>query len=178
MSFSPRQIAAHWVPGFTLLVMIFLIDIQNGRTLTNFLESLHLNTGIAVLVAAAAGFVVGNFLDAMRDRVDAGLDRIGWEIKWEFLLEASDDKVRREDDFYFVSYVLSANLVIASLITAIADWCLVPNHFSRPIWLLLFIAVVVFGCDAIFLRCCIVKNSRKLLDEAQNARAREKSAAS
>jgi hypothetical protein len=102
MSFSPRQIAAHRVPGFTLLAMIFLIDIQNGRSLTNFVESLHWNTGVAVLVAAA-GFVAGNFLDALRDRIDAGLDRLGWEIKWEFLLVASDDKVRREDDFYFMS---------------------------------------------------------------------------
>jgi hypothetical protein len=169
MSFSPRQIAAHWVPGFALLVMIFLIDIQNGRTLTNFLEGLHLNTGVAVLVAAAAGFVVGNFLDALRDRVDAVLDRFGWDIKWEFLLEADADKVQREEDYYFTSYVLSANLVIGSLITAIADWWF-PNRFSCPVWWLLLTAVVVFGVDAVCLRCCIAKNSHKLWEEAQSAK--------
>jgi hypothetical protein len=169
MSFSPRQIAAHWVPGFALLMMIFLIDIQNGCTLTNFLESLHWNMGVAVLIAAAAGFVAGNFLDALRDRIDAGLDRIGWNIKWEFLLEADADKVQREDDYYFTPYVLSANLVIGSLITIIADWWF-PNHFSWPVWWLLLVAVVVFGADAICLRCCIVKNSRKLWKEAQSIR--------
>jgi hypothetical protein len=175
MPFSPRQIAAHWVPGFTLLAMIFLIDIQNGRTLTNFIESLHWNTGVAVLIAAGAGFVAGNFLDALRDRIDAGLDRIGWDIKWEFLLEASEDKIRREENYYFTPYVLSANLVIGSLITVIADWWF-PNHFSCPIWWLLLVAVIVFGADAICLRCCIVKISHKLWKEAQ--RIRENSATS
>lgn len=149
--------------------MIFLIDIQNGRALTDFIEGLHWNTGVAVLVAAAAGFVVGNFLDALRDRIDAGLDRLGWEITWEFLLVASDDKVRREDDFYFMSYVLSANLVIAALITAIADWW-VPNRFPFGVWLLLILAVLVFGTDAICLRGCIVKNSRELLEEARHGK--------
>jgi hypothetical protein len=77
--------------------------------------------------------------------------------------------VRREDDFYFMSYVLSANLVIAALITAIADWWL-PNHFPCPVWWLLFVAVLVFGTDAICLRSCIVKNSRELLEEAQRGK--------
>src|ERR1022692_2295457 len=166
MSFSPRQIAAHWVPGFTLLAMIFLIDIQNGRNLTNFIEGLHWNTGVAVLIAGAAGFVAGNFLDALRDLGDEFFDWVGWKIEWDFLLEASDDKVRREDDFYFMSYVLSANLVITVVITAVADWWF-PNHFSCPIWLVLLVAFVVFGQDALRLRHCIVKNSKKILEEAQ-----------
>lgn len=32
--------------------MIFLIDIQNGRALTNFIESLHWNTGVGVMLCA------------------------------------------------------------------------------------------------------------------------------
>jgi hypothetical protein len=128
MSFSPRQIAAHWVPGFTLLAMIFLIDVENGRALTSFIESFHWNSAVAVIVAAAAGFVIGNFLDALRDRIDGVLDRLGWKIEWKFLIVAKDDKVQRMDDFYFTSYVLSANLVIGAVITAIADSCC-PIHF-------------------------------------------------
>jgi hypothetical protein len=105
------------------------------------------------------------------------LDLVGWKIEWEFLLEAADDKVRREDDFYFTSYVLSANLVIGALITAAADWWLVSNHFSRPIWILLLIAMAVFAIDAVCLRSCIVKNSRTLLKEARDEKMREISAA-
>ena len=77
-----------------------------------------------------------------------------------------DDKVRREDDFYFTSYVISANLVITVVITAVADWWL-PNHFQCSIWWVLLAAFVVFGQDALRLRHCIVKHSKKLLNEAQ-----------
>jgi hypothetical protein len=145
--------------------MIFLIDIQNGRALTNFIESLNWNSGIGVLVAGAAGFVAGNFLDALRDRIDAGLDRLGWRIEWKFLTVAADDQVKRVDDFYFASYVLSANLVISAFITAVVDLCY-PVHFASSVWWLLLAAVVVFGADAICLRSCIVKDSKELFQEA------------
>jgi len=82
MPFSPRQIVVHWVPGFPLLVMIFLIDRQNGGTITQFVEGLHLNTSIAVLIIAGGGFVVGNFLDVWRDFGEEIWDRLpGCKIK-------------------------------------------------------------------------------------------------
>src|SRR5216684_181486 len=162
MTFSPRQIAAHWVPGFTLLGLIFLIDLQNGSRLTQFVQSLHWNSGFAVLVAAAAGFVAGNFLDSLRDGIDTLIGH--WfpsrEIAWEFLLEADADKVQREDDYYFTSYVLSANLVIAFVIITLVNWQ-VAHHFPLWGWGLLVLGFLVFGQDAWRLRWCTVKNSHE-----------------
>src|SRR6516162_1128655 len=116
MSFSPRQLAAHWVPGFALLGILFLADKQNGHPcLKHFGEDWH--AGIALIVIAAAGFIGGNLLDGIRDLLDELLDHLpGCEIKWEFILEAPGDRVQRMDDFYFAPYVLSANIVLGLLI--------------------------------------------------------------
>jgi len=168
MSLSPRQIAAHWVPGFVMLGLIFLIDLKNGGRLTQFIQSLHWNSGLAVIVAVAAGFVAGNFLDSLRDWIDTGIGRRfpNREIAWEFLLEADADKVQREDDYYFTSYVLSANLVIGVFLIGIAD-LFFPHWFSLWVWIPLILGFVVFGQDAWRLRWCIVKNSNELLEEAR-----------
>jgi hypothetical protein len=167
MSFSPRQLAAHWVPGFVLLGILFLADKQNGYPCLNRFGQ-NWNTGIALIALAAAAFVTGNFLDAIRDLCDEALDHIpSCEIKWEFILEAPADKVQRVDDFYFTSYVLSANLVLGLLIGGLVD-LFFAIRFPYWTWLLGIIMVVIFGQDAWRLRKCIVKESRKLVDEACN----------
>jgi hypothetical protein len=178
MPFSPRQIALHWVPGFTLLVMIFfLIDGRNGGALTRSVQGW--NTGIVLLAAAAAGFVIGNFLDAIRDFSELWLDRLpGCEINWDFLLEAAADKVEREDQYYFMSYVLSANLVLALLGAAIVDLSFFRYHFPWWVWVVFVVMLLVFGQDAWRLRCNIAENSRKLLEEARRNKRGEASSAS
>jgi hypothetical protein len=142
MSFSPRQLAAHWVPGFVLLAILFLVDKQNGHPCLNFFGQ-DWSTGVALIAVAAMAFVSGNFLDAIRDLCDEILDHIpSCEIQWEFILEASPDKVRRVDDFYFTSYVLSANLVLGLLIGGFVD-LFFPNHFPCWAWLVGIVAVVI-----------------------------------
>ena len=173
MPFSPRQIVVHWVPGFTLLTMIFLIDQQNSGAIARFVEGLHLNASIAALIMASGGFVVGNFLDVLRDFGEEIWDHLlGRKIEWDFLLEADPDKVQRLEDYHFTYYVLSTNLTIAFMITMIADrWC--PIHFPYWGWWLILAATIVFGIDAIRIRGDIVKQSRKLLKEARQKKPNE-----
>jgi hypothetical protein len=172
VSFSPRQLAAHWVPGFVLLAILFLADKQNNHLYLNrFGQSW--DTGIALIALAAAGFATGNFLDALRDLCD---DKIlgRWQkyrIDWDFLLELETDKVQRIDDYYFMSYVLSANLVIALLICAALDLLFFPDHFPGWAWWILAVALVVFGQDAWRLRNCIVDDTARLLRKARTEKA-------
>jgi hypothetical protein len=176
MSFSPRQLAAHWVPGFALLGILFLADKQNGHPCLNqFGEDWQ--AAIALVVIAAAGFIGGNLLDAIRDLLDEVLDHLpGCEIKWEFILEAPADRVQRMDDFYFVPYVLSANMVLGLLIGGLAD-LFFPLRFPLWAWLLGLLSALVFVQDAWRLRRWIVKGSQKLLDEAHTTKKSENSPA-
>jgi hypothetical protein len=175
MPFSPRQIVVHWVPGFTLLAMIFLIDRQNGGVIAQFVEGLHLNASIAVLIMAGGGFVVGNFLDVWRDFGEGFLDRLPrCDIEWRFLLEADANKLQRLEDYYFTYYVLSANLTSTFMITMITDWWY-PNHFPCWGWGLIVVATITFGIDAIRMRRCIVEQSHKLWEEARQKRPSETS---
>ena len=176
MSFSPRQIAAHWVPGFMLLGLIFLDYTQGDKVLAQSVQSWNIT--ILLLAGGAGGFVVGNFLDALRDLSEELWDRLpGCEIKWKFLLEGDTEKVQRVDDYYFTFYVMSANLVIAILITGVVDLSYL-HHFGCWTWWMLGIAAAVFLLDAARLRCGLVKISRKLLDEARTQKQNEASSAS
>jgi hypothetical protein len=173
MPFSPRQIVVHWVPGFTLLAMIFLIDRQNGGAIARSVEGLHLNASIAVLVMAGGGFVVGNFLDVLRDIGEEIWDHLpGCKIEWNFLLEADASKVQRLEDYHFTYYVLSANLTSAFIITMITDWWY-PNHFPCWGWGLISVATITFGIDAKRIRGDIVEQSHKLLKEARQKKPNE-----
>jgi hypothetical protein len=133
------------------------------------------NTGVALLVIGAAGFIAGNFLDAIRDLcIEAALGRVERDgikcgIKWEFILDAPADKVERVYEFFFAPYVLSANLVFALLFGGLAD-LFFPVRFAWWAWLLGLFAIAIFGRDAWRFRGYVVEESRKLVGEAKKKR--------
>lgn len=166
MSFSPRQLAAHWVPGFVFVAILFTADKQNGEHLLKFFGC-DFNTGIAVVVLAAAGFVAGNFLDALRDLCDdhvLGL-KDKWKFDWNFLLDLKSDEVQRIDEYYFTWYVFSANLALGLVIGGITDLSF-HGRFPFWVWCVGALVILIFGQDAWRLRNCIIEETNRLLKQA------------
>jgi hypothetical protein len=160
-SLRPHQLVAHWTPGFVLLGILGLTDLSGFRnilvthpTVCHYLET---NQAITLLAIAVAGFVIGEFLDTIRDLIDRAIDDgnlkcLDWipKVDWKFLVKGEDSKVQRTDDYYFIYYVFQMNLVWVLVIGGPRLW--VASHFSFAVLIGTIVVVAILFGDAVFLR--------------------------
>jgi p-aminobenzoyl-glutamate transporter AbgT len=138
------------------------------QDLDGFLEKSFL-----VLVFVAIIYVMGQFIDALRDVLE---DRLGiWknsrsttdknEIDWKQITKMEPDERQAWDDYFFSYYVFAANMVIAALlVVALCIFCI----FCPPPYLaaICFVAMtLVFLCSAASLRGDV---KAIVLDSARN----------
>lgn len=116
-SLKPHQLVAHWVPGVVLLMLIPVIH----PSLYGRLEPLlpH-GEALRVTVYAILAFVVGEFLDCVRDISECLWDR--WSrVNWDFFFEADAPQLERLRDSYFTYYVFNYNLALSLLYFSFAQ---------------------------------------------------------
>jgi hypothetical protein len=114
ISFKPGLIVSIWLPGFALTAFL-LIYIPNWN-----ISELALNTWIALGIFAVS-FVVGQFLDSARDALLENFlfERICGQVRWEFFFEADKELIAKLEEWYYMWYVLDANILIAIILAAI-----------------------------------------------------------
>jgi len=125
-SLKPHQLVAHWVPGFVVLTMWLLADLHYANLHSSgshpyiafwTKSNMFFGHGSAVVLSAIVSFVVGQFLDSLRNWAEDFLDRKPEsKIKWKMLKMLTKDELAIFEDYYFVYYVFSANLLIGLLI--------------------------------------------------------------
>jgi hypothetical protein len=175
-SLKPFQLVAHWVPGWTLLVIIFLAAKQNHLGLIGRIEQ-DWGTSLVLLAIVTAAFVAGELLDALRDIGEWLLDCLPkWKIGWDFIMEMPEEKLRRVEDYFYTYYIFSSNLTLALVVGIIVELFL-PLRF--PCWAQwgLVIAMLVTLANAITLRLEIVRITAHFLKPHEKTEHQKKPAA-
>ena len=147
-SLKPHPLVAHWVPGFFFCLILTLG--HYGWNIHSMLNSLAcLGTGstattITLLIISVVAFVIGEFIDSIRDILEIARDKtaewlvngkqectrlknvsqkvMGWfpQMEWTFLIDGDKEKILQVDERYFTWYVFSANMAIGLLLAMVS----------------------------------------------------------
>lgn len=151
-SLSPHQLVAHWVPGFVLVILLPLLaaDTYNAA----FKPALPAGDTARGILFAVLAFVMGQFLDAVRDILECVWDR--WsKVNWDFFMHADAAQLEKLDRWYFTYYVFNSNLVVPLLFFTVGE--LMADHFV--VFFGGLIVTVALVWDAWSLRCEIAKHT-------------------
>ncbi|MGD1046719.1 MAG: SET domain-containing protein-lysine N-methyltransferase [Bacteroidota bacterium] len=159
LSLKPHPLVAQWVPGFTLLCVIFFVAYLRCHILflTVFNE---LGAPLSIFVAAVIGFVIGQLLDATRDILeDVWDEKYPPAINWRFFFDGDSTKLKNLEEWYFTWYSLDANIAIALILFIPSNILLMINPELRMVGILVMsiviISFVIFFRDASILRANI-----------------------
>jgi len=156
---KPHQLVGHWVPGFVVLTILLLADAHahHATALWSKITG-SLGSNFAVILAIIIPFVIGEFLDCLRDLGEHLADKIS-EIKWEKLKSLSAEKQAVFEDYYFVYYVFNMNLSIGLIAGYLLTLILrvFPTDYGCPFTLAVLFGVLVFCINACSLRVEIKK---------------------
>jgi hypothetical protein len=159
---KPLQLVGHWVPGFVVLTMLLLADahVHHAAALWRKITN-SLGSDFAIILAIIIPFVIGQFLDSLRDLGEHLVDKIS-QVNWKKLKSLSDDKQSRFEDYYFVYYVFNMNLSIGLTVGYLLTFILriFPLDYFYSFTSAVLIVVLVFSINACTLRVEI----RKFLD--------------
>jgi hypothetical protein len=166
-SLKPHQLLAHWMPGFVVLAVFFLDDLYNGsgrfdrliKAVTHTPSGAGpaqpdtLDKAIVMVAFIAVAFALGQFLDAARNLMEWGVDRLRkHKIQWDQIMEMERDRLEVWDDYYFSYYVFDANLALGLAVLLIFQWCSLL-HVARFCSIGFAVMMIVLAFDAVGLRC-------------------------
>lgn len=148
-SLSPHVLLAHWVPGF--LVFMALRPLLDSSTFPEAFRNLagdNSSEALRIVAISVAAFVLGEFLDAIRDLLEHFYDRFQ-RVDWESRFIGEKEKIESFKNAYFTYYVFGHNASFAFLVIFALSFT-TPN----PWWARLTIAVffLVFALSAKSLR--------------------------
>src|ERR1035437_7825517 len=110
VSFKPSPVLAIWVPGFSLVLFVLLsLNRWDSLSLAHATSNDFGFWRAAIVVVFS--FVVGQFLDAVRDVVleNHVFNRFCGEVKWQFFFEAPREKIDNLEEWFYTWYELDAN---------------------------------------------------------------------
>jgi hypothetical protein len=167
-AFRGHQLIAHWIPGFVLVCLLYVCD-RHYRFgyFTTIVASLttqppkpedmagFFEKSFIVLAFVAVVFVIGQFIDALRDILETVVACLfKAEIKWKKIAKMNSDERQAWDDYFFSYYVFSANMAIGAI--PVVAGCSLCSVLRGKHWIVAFISfsvmTVVFAWDALILR--------------------------
>jgi hypothetical protein len=109
----PQPLMAEVLPGFTIILILgYAYCAAHPGTFTALLASKNTATviggGVFVLFTS---WVIGTFLDSLRDLLEKLLDR-RFPIGWRYLLMEPAESVQKLEDSWLAYYFLSGNMAI------------------------------------------------------------------
>lgn len=171
---KPRLFLIGFLPGFTYLVgVLFIYKGYEYHSVISFGKSISLPFGIAIVILS---FIIGQVFDSFRDCCVENIFEwfVKKDIKWDFFYQASDEKIERLDNNYFIFYILNINILICLLalsLLIILNSCGLKIHtiLTNPISIViqLFIAIIILFFDAIDLRRDISTHTKNELKNKQ-----------
>jgi hypothetical protein len=163
ISLKPGPIISIWLPGFALTVFT-LVSLQ-GWNLVGLVGHLQPDKSISfwfVIALMAISFVVGQFLDAVREVAleNFVFDNICGKVKWEFFFEGSKKAIDNLEAWFYIWYEMDANMVVAILVAAILGLLKkIPINFLTGV--LMTLAAFFFFWGAIQLR----SSTKEMIDK-------------
>ncbi|MGO9480258.1 MAG: hypothetical protein ACLP05_00560 [Candidatus Kryptoniota bacterium] len=154
ISLKPSPIIAIWLPGFAFT--LFVLFSLNSWDFQKIISGQFVQGGISfwsVVVVIVISFIVGQFLDAVRDILLENLvfKHICGEVKWKFFFEAEEKYLEKLDEWFYTWYEMDANMVVAIVVAAVLDF-LRQIHVNFLAWIIMVVATVFFFLDAKELR--------------------------
>lgn len=120
--FKDYPLIGHWVPGFVVVLVISLSVYNWGLgDLAEAAEGLRdLSMFFSGLAFIVIPFVVGQFLDSIRDLLEYIWDRNPkCLINWDFFFYGGKDKLKNLEQYYFIYYVFNCNLALGTILSII-----------------------------------------------------------
>lgn len=117
-----------------------------------------LGSEFSIILAIVTPFVIGQFLDCLRDLGEHLADKVS-EIKWANLKNLDEKRRPVFEDYYFVYYVFNVNLSIGLSIGYALTFAfqIFPNDYCYIFTPAIFISILVFIINACTLRIEIKK---------------------
>ena len=144
---SSHVLMAHWVPGFLVVMAVRALLLS---CCPQVLKGLMDNSGeaITILSVVVVGFFVGEVLDAVRDLLEHGWDKIQ-PVNWDFLVKGGKDEIENFKAAYFTYYAFDCNATLALLIMSVLAFLTPTPSWARVV---LGVFLAIFLVNAILLR--------------------------
>jgi len=121
MNFAPKvgPLVAEFLSGSTALFL--------GYFLLPYKFQMHAEAGFAIPAFGLLAWILGTFIDAVRNLAIESLFDIWWEIDWKFFIGNRDD-VAGIEEYFFSFYRIDMDMAVAILLFLVAG-PLVPYAF-------------------------------------------------
>jgi hypothetical protein len=143
-SLKPRQLLFAFIPGFFLILVIFILHLKFEFTKES-IDIEKFNLGLIFLIIVIS-YLVGIIIDSIRDgAVENFFDflfaqftknnKLTWKAKpinWNFFFHASEKEIEKLDDNFYIWYVVNLNITISILLAFIflGSEILWDNYFT------------------------------------------------
>ena len=184
---KPRVFLIGFLPGFLFICGIILTNLHFDFCLTIMqAKNITLIIGIAIIIIS---FILGQVFDSIRDGIiekifekksnrdkEKGKEN-SQDINWDFFFDASEKKIDKLDNAYYLFYVLNIDLSICLFFlmlylpiemafTTCAKNCLtIPNALICAA--VYTVSIILLVIDAVVLRDEIVKHTNKSKNEEE-----------
>jgi hypothetical protein len=153
MNFAPKvgPLVAEFLSGSTALLL--------GYFLLPYNFSLHSQAGFAIPAFALSAWIVGTFVDALRNlAVETLLDK-RWELEWALFIHGNREHIAGIEEYFFSFYRIDMDIALAILLFLIAGPFIPYAFLNGPIasysiktCIALLVPMTIFFLDAISLR--------------------------
>ena len=126
MNFAPKvgPLVAEFLSGSTALLL--------GYFLLPYNFSLHSQAGFAIPAFALIAWILGTFIDAVRNlAVESLLDK-WWEIDWKFFIHGNREHVAGIEEYFFSFYRIDMDIALAILLFLITGPFISYAFLRRP----------------------------------------------
>lgn len=153
MNFAPKvgPLVAELLSGFTALFL--------GYFLLPYKFELHAKPGIALPAFAISAWILGTFIDALRNLAIESLLDNWWRIDWKFFIHGNREHVAGVEEYFFSFYRIDMDMAAAILLFLILGPFIPYLFLNGPVvcypirtGLALVVPTVLFFVDAGLLR--------------------------
>lgn len=148
---KPQPLMAEVLPGFTTM---FILSYAYCAGSPGKFTALMSNKSSAAIIGTLIGggfvvilisWVIGTFLDSLRDLIEHFLDRF-YPVNWGYLLVEPSERIQKLNDSWLAYYFLNGNMAIG-LILGIAGLKIFGLHLSHIAWIVILVATAVYGLN-------------------------------
>ncbi len=129
LSLKPNPLIAVWLPGFAAVLAIMFVDQKESPFVGQIPD---IGPTLNLIALAVFGFVIGNFLDAVRDALEWAFDRLQ-PINWNFFVSGSKEQLGNLEEWFYTWYELDMNLLLGILLFIILRWRSMSTEGYLPI---------------------------------------------
>jgi hypothetical protein len=142
----PQPLMAEVLPGFTVIfILAFAYCFAHPGTFTAAADSKNTPTiiggGFLTLIAS---WIIGTFIDAVRDILEDLFDR-RCPVNWRYLLVESAENIQKLENSWLAYYFLTGNMAIGLLFAAALGVVFRDVHLPISFAIAIFVAAILYA---------------------------------